>query len=133
MSEFNKPNKVYRLRPVTILPGNYYKITRQKGSETTLEIVPMDNKSLARRLARLRYPELCEVMWVVIEELCETLGNEACVEDDIAQRKHVCVALSRAVVCLQRAHAQLAILATHTREEISPHEERRRPVANKLV
>jgi len=127
MSE-NKPNKVYRLRPVEILPGNHYKITRQKGSEITLEIVPTDNKSIARRLARLRYPEFREVLWVIIEELCETLDQEACV---VKERSRVCMSLSRAVVCFQHAHAHLAILADLTQEEISSHEQRKRPVADK--
>lgn len=128
MNESRKPNTVYRLRPVQILPGVYYKITRQRGAEITLEIVPTDNRVIARRLAQLRYPELCAAMQVIIEALCDTLGEEVCIGDDFEQTKKACVELSRALVCLQGAYVHFSSLDALTRLDISSHEKSRRPI-----
>ncbi len=129
MNESRKPNTVYRLRPVQILPGVYYKITRQRGAEITLEIVPTDNRVIARRLAQLRYPELCAAMQVVIEVLCDALNDEICInKDGSGEKKQVSIELSRVIACLQGASAHLSVLDDLTRKDISLYEKRTRPI-----
>ena len=132
MSKSGKPNTVYRLRPVKILPGIYYKITRQEGAEITLEVVPTDNRVIARRLAQLRYPELCVAMQAVIEVLCDSLNDEICInKDGSEERQHVSIELSRVIACLQGASAHLSVLDNLTREDISSHEKKIRPIQEK--
>lgn len=129
MSESSKLNMVYRLRPVKILPGVHYKITRQRGAEITLEIVPTDNGIIAKRLAQLRYPELYAVMQVMIETLCDTLGDEICINKDGSEKKRrVSIELSRVITCLQGASTHLLALDNLTREDISSHEKKTRPI-----
>ncbi len=127
-----KPKAVYRLRPVKILPGVYYKITRQQGAEITLEVVPTGNKDIAERLSKLRYPELCQVMEVFIDGLCETLSNEVCVigVDDSRVTSEMCLALSRAIACFQGANAHLVVLAQLARGEMSSCELSAHPVVD---
>ncbi|MBP7811948.1 MAG: hypothetical protein KA054_03855 [Candidatus Moranbacteria bacterium] len=127
-----KPKVVYRLRPVKILPGVYYKITRQRGAEITLEVVPTGNKDIAERLSKLRYPELCQVMEVFIDGLCETLSNEVCVigVDDSRVTSEVCLVLSRAIACFQGANAHLVVLAQLARSGMSSCELSVHPVVD---
>ena len=129
-----KPKVVYRLRPVKILPGVHYKITRQQGAEITLEVVSTDNEDIAKRLSRLRYPELCQFMEILIHGLCETLGNESCsiIDDDSGSTgRKTFIELSRAIAYLQGACAHFSILADLTHGEMSPHELKKRPIADK--
>lgn len=128
-----KPKAVYRLRPVKILPGvYYYKITRQQGAEITLEVVSTDNEDIAKRLSRLRYPELCQFMDVLTHGLCEALSDEVRIRtDDSDVMRMTCVELFRAIVCLQRANAHFSILADLICGEMSPHELSVRPIADK--
>ncbi len=132
MDGSNKPRKVvYRLRPTRILPGAHYKITRQEGAGIILEVVPTDNEEIARRLSKLRYPELCQVIEVLISGLYETLDDELCI-DQIAPvkggRKNSL--LLHAILRLQGAACYLSWLSDLTCEEISPYELKARPIAD---
>ena len=124
--------KVYRLRPIEILSGAHYKITRQEGAEITLEVVPTDNEEIARRLSKLRYPELCQVIEVLISGLYETLDDELCI-DQIAPvkggRKNSL--LLHAILRLQGAACYLSWLSDLTCGEISRHELKARPITDK--
>ena len=133
MDGSNKPRKVvYRLRPTRILPGAHYKITRQEGVGIILEVVPTDNEEIARRLSKLRYPELCQVIEVLISGLYETLDDELCI-DQIAPvkggRKNSL--LLHAILRLQGAACYLSWLSDLTCGEISRHELKARPITDK--
>ena len=123
--------KVYRLRPIEILSGAHYKITRQEGAEITLKVVPTDNEEIARRLSKLRYPELCQVIEVLISGLYETLNDELCIAQSVpAKRGKKNSLLLRAILHLQGAAHYLSRLSDLTCEEISPYELKARPIAD---
>ena len=123
--------KVYRLRPIEILSGAHYKITRQEGAEITLKVVPTDNEEIARRLSKLRYPELCQVIAVLISGLYETLNDELCIAQSVpAKRGKKNSLLLRAILHLQGAAHYLSRLSDLTCEEISPYELKARPIAD---
>lgn len=132
MDGSNKPRKmVYRLRPTRILPGAHYKITRQEGVGIILEVVPTDNEEIARRLSKLRYPELCQVIEVLISGLYETLNDELCIAQSVpAKRGKKNSLLLRAILHLQGAAHYLSRLSDLTCEEISPYELKARPIAD---
>ena len=123
--------KVYRLRPIEILSGAHYKITRQEGAEITLKVVPTDNEEIARRLSKLRYPELCQVIAVLISGLYETLNDELCIAQSVpAKRGKKNSLLLRAILHLQGAAHYLSRLSDLTCGEISRHGLKARPIAD---
>lgn len=133
MDGSNKPRKVvYRLRPTRILPGVYGKIIRQKGAEVILEIVQTSNEEIAKRLSKLRYPELCQSIGALISGLYETLNDELCIAQSVpAERDKENSLLLRAILHLQETAHYLSRLSDLTCEEISPYELKARPIADK--
>lgn len=132
MAESNKSsNTVYRLRPIKILPGIHYKIIKQQGQEITLEVVPTNNEDIAKRLARLRYPELHRVMLVVTRVLRNALEDETRINNGASEGgEKICSELSRVVDCLRGTCLHLLSLSRLTQEDISSHERRVHPIQN---
>lgn len=126
MDGSSKPNRVYRFRPVKVLPGVFFKITRQEG----LEAVTLSNEEIARQLMQLRYPELCRVILEMGETLCDRLSDEVCM-DEFPSTQKVCIPLSRAIVCLQKLLVHLSEVDRLTRDAISPREIRVHPIHEK--